>query len=164
MKSRAAAGIVSGSIAGIVMAMAMMAYMYARGQSVWTNPDLIAAMWMENGAADGRFSLATLVGFATHLATSALMGLIAVPFIKSLSFGRTILASFAYTLASYPFVFAFVLTWSNPLMVERSELVPMTAAHILFGVVLGIFYKNLFREQIRESNSTESCNERRESF
>lgn len=154
MKSRAAAGIVSGSIAGIVMAMAMMAYMYARGQSVWTNPDLIAAMWMGNGAADGRFSLATLVGFATHLATSALMGLIAVPFIKSLSFGRTILASFAYALASYPFVFAFVLTWSNSLMVERSELVPMTAAHILFGVVLGIFYKNLFREQIRESNST----------
>jgi hypothetical protein len=28
-------------------------------------------------------------------------------------------------------------------MVERSELVPMTAAHILFGLVLGFVYKIL---------------------
>lgn len=143
MKNKAAAGIISGSIAGLVMALAMMAYMYLTGRSVWTNPDLIAAMWMGNGAADGRLSPAALIGFATHMATSALMGLIAVPFIENLSFGRTILASFTYALASFPFVFAFILTWANPLMVERAELVPMTAAHTLFGVVMGIVYNRL---------------------
>ena len=51
------------------------------------------------------------------------MGIIAVPFIWDLSFGRTVLIAVAYALASYPFVFAFILTWANPLMVERAELV-----------------------------------------
>ncbi len=122
------------------MAIAMMAYMYLTGRSVWTNPDLIAAMWMGNAIANGSFSTATLVGFLTHEATSALMGIIAVPFIWNLSFGRTVLISVAFALASYPFVFAFILTWANPLMVERSELVTMTAAHILFGLVMGVLY------------------------
>ncbi len=143
MKNRYAAGALAGIIAGMTMAMAMMAYMYLTGRSVWTNPDLIAAMWMGSDAPDGLLSGATLVGFLTHEATSALMGVVAVPFIKNLSFRRAILASVAFALASYPFVFAFVLTWANPLMVERSELVPMTAAHILFGLVLGFVYKIL---------------------
>lgn len=140
MKNRLAAGAFAGIVAGAVMAMAMMAYMYLTGRSVWTNPDLIAAMWMGNAVANGSFSTATLVGFLTHEATSALMGIIAVPFIRNLSFGRTVLIAVAYALASYPFVFAFILTWANPLMVERSELVPMTAAHILFGLVMGAAY------------------------
>ena len=46
MKNRFAAGALAGIIAGMTMAMAMMAYMYLTGRSVWTNPDLIAAMWM----------------------------------------------------------------------------------------------------------------------
>ncbi len=114
--------------------------MYLTGRSVGTNPNLIAAMWMGNAVANGSFSTATLVGFLTHEATSALMGIIAVPFIWDLSFGRTVLIAVAYALASYPFVFAFILTWANPLMVERAELVPMTAAHILFGLVMGFLY------------------------
>jgi len=144
MKNRFAAGAVSGIIAGLIMAIAMMAYMYLAGRSVWTNPNLIAAMWMGNGAAaDNSLSIATLIGFLTHEATSALMGIVAVPFIKNLPKGQTILVSIAYALASYPFVFAFVLTWANLLMVERTELIPMTAAHILWGLVFGIFYRLL---------------------
>jgi len=38
------------------MAIAMMAYMYLTGRSVWTNPDLIAAMWMGNALANGSFA------------------------------------------------------------------------------------------------------------
>lgn len=143
MKNQFAAGAAAGIIAGIIMAMAMMVYMYLTGRSVWTNPDLIAAMWMGNDAADGSLSIATFIGFLTHEATSALMGTVAVPFIKNLPKNRTILVSIAYALGSYPFIFAFVLTWANPLMVARAELVPMTAAHILFGVVFGILYLKL---------------------
>ena len=90
-----AAGAFAGIVAGAVMAIAMMAYMYLTGRSVWTNPDLIAAMWMGNAVANGSFSTATLVGFLTHEATSALMGIIAVPFIRNLSFGRTVLIATA---------------------------------------------------------------------
>jgi hypothetical protein len=122
------------------MAMAMMGYTALRGRSVWTNPNLIAAMWMGNDVADGRWTPATVVGFATHMATSALMGWVALPFIAGLSPGRTILASASYALASYPLVFATVLSWANPLMIGRTELVPMTGAHLLFGLVMGATY------------------------
>ncbi len=127
------------------MALGMMGYQYACGRSVWTNPNLIAAMWLSDDVADGQLTGATAVGFATHMATSALMGWIAIPFIRDLPPVRTVLASASYALASYPLVFALVLTWANPLMVARSELVPMTTAHILFGVVLGLLYLRFTR-------------------
>lgn len=141
MESKLKAGTIAGIIAGLVMAMAMMAYMYLTGRSVWANPNLIAAMWTGNEAAGGGFSTATIIGFLTHEATSALMGVVAVPFIKNLPARQTILVSIAYALGSYPFVFALILSWANPLMVERAELVPMTVAHILFGFIFGISYR-----------------------
>jgi len=139
-KGRAAAATGAGTIAGLVMAVAVMGYLYVRGRSVWTNPNLIAAMWLGDDVADGRLTGATAVGFATHMATSALMGWVAVPFLRDLPPGRTVLVAVSYALASYPLVFATVLIWANPLMVQCSELVPMTLAHVLFGVVLGLVY------------------------
>lgn len=147
MRSRVSAGIIAGSVAGLVMAMAMMGYMYWTGQSVWTNPDLIAAMWMGPEVADGRLTLATLVGFMTHMATSALMGVIAIPFIYKLPPWRTMLAAFSYALASYPVAFATIMSWADPVMVERTRLIPMAAAHALFGIVLGAVYLWLRRER-----------------
>ncbi len=130
-------GVLAGAVAGLVMAVAMMGYMLVRQQSVWTNPNLIAVMWMGPGAADGEFGVATMVGLATHMATSMLMGLIGLAFIAALPRGRTMLAAFAYAVASYPVAIAFVMTWANPLFVERAHVVPMTIAHIVFGVVYG---------------------------
>ena len=143
MRSYFAAEAIAGTIAGAIMAMAMMVYMYLIGESVWTNPNLISAMWLGNQAANGSLSTATFVGFFIHEATSAVMGIIAVPFIKNLPIWRMLIVSIAYALASYPLVFAFVLTWANPIMVERSELIPMTVMHILFGLTMFIFYKIL---------------------
>lgn len=143
MRTRAGAGVVAGLAAGITMAAFMMAWMVASGQSVWTNPNLIAVMWVGREAALGGFSSATVLGFVTHLATSALMGVIALAFIRDLPPARTMLAASAYALASYPFAFAFVMTWANPLMVERTDLIPMTLAHMVFGVVLGAVYLRL---------------------
>ena len=137
--SRAWAGVLAGFVAGAVMAMGMMAWMAVQGKSVWTNPNLIAVMWTGAPPAAG-FSGATVVGFVTHELTSALMGWIAVPFVRDLPPARTVLAGFAYALASYPLVFALVLTWANPLMVAQTSLVPMTLAHTGFGVVLGGVY------------------------
>ncbi len=143
MRSRISPGVVAGLVAGAVMALFMMGWMVASGKSAWTNPNLIAMMWVGREAALGGFSSATLLGFATHMATSALMGVIALPFIRDLPPARTVLAAFAYALASYPFAFALVMTWANPLMVERTDLVPMALAHMVFGVVLGAVYLRL---------------------
>jgi len=137
------ASVVAGVAAGAVMAAFVMAWMAASGKSVWTNPNLIAVMWVGRGDALGGFSGATVLGFATHMASSALMGWIAVPFVRDLPPVRTLLAAFAYALASYPLVFALVMTWANPLMVERTDLVPMALAHAVFGVVLGAVYLRL---------------------
>ncbi len=140
MKTETSAAIAAGIVAGAVMAITMMAWMALNGESIWTNPNLIAVMWVGREAALGGFSGATLLGFATHMATSALMGWIALAFIRDLTPGRTMLAAFAYALASYPFAFALIMTWANPLMVEKTGLVPMALAHMLFGIVLGAVY------------------------
>lgn len=137
---RTTAAALAGAAAGIVMSMAMMMYMAATGRSIWAMPNLIAAMWLGRGAAGETLSYATAVGFLTHLATSVAMGVVAVSFIRDLPPWRTILAGFTYAVASYPVIFAFVLTWANPLMVQRAGLVPMTAGHALFGVVMGATY------------------------
>ena len=133
----------AGLVAGAIMAVFMMVWAAAQGESVWMNPNLIAVMWVGRGDALGGFSGATVLGFATHMASSALMGWIAVPFVRDLPPVRTLLAAFAYALASYPLVFALVMTWANPLMVERTDLVPMTLAHSVFGLVLGAVYLRL---------------------
>jgi len=134
---------VAGLVAGAIMAVFMMVWAAAQGESVWMNPNLIAVMWVGRRAALGGLSWATALGFATHMATSALMGWVALPFVRGLPPGRTVLAAFAYALASYPLVFALVMTWANPLMVERTDLVPMTLAHSVFGLVLGAVYLRL---------------------
>jgi hypothetical protein len=129
--------VVAGALAGLVMAMLMMAYMGLIGQSIWTNPNLIAVMWLGEGVATGAFGVPTLVGFATHMAASMLMGIIAIPFVAELPGRRTMLAAVSYALASYPVAIASVMSWANPLFVARSDVVAMTIAHAVFGVVFG---------------------------
>lgn len=142
---RIVAAMVAGIAAGIVMSAVMMAYMAARGQSVWRMPNLIAAIWMGEAVAGAELGTPTLVGLITHVATSALMGLIAIPFIKDLSPTRTVLAAFAYAVASYPVAFSAVISWANPLMMEHTHMIPMTIAHCVFGVVLGLVWLGLGR-------------------
>jgi hypothetical protein len=118
----------------------MMMYMAVHGESVWTNPNLIAVMWVGPSAVRGGFGWPTIIGFATHMATSLVMGVVGVVFIASLPPRRTLLAALAYALASYPVVVGFVMTWANPLFVERTTIVPMTIAHAVFGAVYGAVY------------------------
>lgn len=125
------------AVAGLVMAMLIMAYMALVGQSIWTTPNLIAVMWLGESAATGAFGVNTMIGFATHMATSMLMGEIAIPFVAGLPAGRTILAALSYALASYPVAIAAVMSWANPLFVDRTDVVPMTVAHAVFGLVFG---------------------------
>lgn len=140
------AGLISGAIAGMVMSLAMMSMMMANGKSPWMMPNLISAMWLGPQAAGGQAGWSTILGFSTHLVTSMVMGLVAVPFIKDLSPVRTLLASISYAVASYPVVFAAVLTWANPLMVEKAPLVPMTIGHAIFGLTLGASFLWLKRQ------------------
>ncbi len=137
------AGGIAGAIAGAVMALAMMLYATATVGSPWVNPNLIAAMWLGPHVAGTRLTGATLLGFGTHMITSALMGVVAVPWIYRLPTWRSLLAALAYALASYPLVFAAVMSWADAIMVQRAGLVPMAAAHALFGLVLGALYVRL---------------------
>ena len=142
-EARYGAAAVAGLIAGTIMSMAMMLVALLRGQSVWTMPNLIAAMWFGPSVATGPFGLPTLAGFLTHEATSALMGMIAVPFIGGLQGGRVLLVSLAYALASYPLVFSLVMTWANPAMYRRAPMFQMTWGHLIFGAVFAIAYAKL---------------------
>lgn len=137
---RYSAGAVAGIIAGTLMAMAMMLVAMLRGESVWRLPNLIAAMWVGPETVTGSLGLPTLVGFLTHEATSALMGIIAVPFVTGLPARRVLLVSLAYALASYPLVFALVISWANPLMYQSVPMLQMVWGHLLFGAVFGIAY------------------------
>jgi len=139
-RPRYGAAVVAGVIAGTAMSMAMMLLALFRGESVWMLPNLIAVMWLGPNVATDALGLPTVVGFLTHEATSALMGVVAVPFVARLSTGRTLLASLAYALASYPLVFSLVISWANPLMFQRASMIQMTWGHLLFGTVFGAAY------------------------
>lgn len=131
------AGMIAGSLAGLFMAAAMMAYMHATGRSAWTNPNLIAALWTRQASPGGKLTTDTIAGFAVHLGTSATMGMIAIPFIADLPGWRTILVAVAYSLASYPLVLSAVISWADRPMFNTSNFIPLTAAHALYGIVLG---------------------------
>ncbi len=143
------AAVVAGLIAGTVMSMAMMLIALLRGQSIWSMPNMIAAMWLGPQVATASFGLPTMVGILTHETTSALMGLIAVPFVAGLSGGRVMLVSLAYALASYPLVFSLVMSWANPTMYQRAPMVQMTWGHLIFGAVFGLVYAKLALRPVR---------------
>ncbi len=138
-------GAVAGVIADTVMSMAMMTIAILRGDSVWALPNLIAAMWFGPGAGTGTLGLPTIAGFATHEATSALMGAIAVPIVDGLPGGRLFVVSLAYALASYPLVFSLVLSWANPTMYTHAPMMQMTWGHLIFGAVFAMAYLRLTR-------------------
>lgn len=131
---------VAGVIAGTAMSMAMMVVASLRGQSVWMLPNLIAATWLGPNVATDAPGFPTMVGFLTHEATSALMGVVALPFIATLSRPRVLLVSLAYALASYPLVCSLVMSWANPLMYQRAPMIQMTWGHLIFGAVFGSAY------------------------
>ncbi|MGI8545882.1 MAG: hypothetical protein ACR2M1_00885 [Gemmatimonadaceae bacterium] len=73
----------------------------------------------------------------------ALMSVVAVSFAAGLPQWRILLVSLTYAPASHPFVFTFVLTWANLLMIQRTGLVEMTASHAFSGVTFGALYPML---------------------
>ena len=125
------------------MALAMMSYLAWQGRSIWTNADLIAAMWYGERVADGTLTVATLVGMATHFITSALMGMAAVPFISGLPRWKLLLNSLSYAVASYPLVFATIMIWADPIMFRNAAMLPMTVMHAIFGIAFGLLYSTL---------------------
>ncbi len=134
------AGAGAGLMAGTVMAMAMMMLALFRNQSIWTMPNLIAAIWLGPDVATGQLGFPTFAGFLTHEVTSTLMGVIALAWVAGLEGRRLLLASLAYALASYPLVFSAVISWANPVMYERTSMIVMTGAHLLYGIVFAAGY------------------------
>ncbi|MBA3297657.1 MAG: hypothetical protein H0U19_12060 [Acidobacteria bacterium] len=145
MRTRVWRAAIAGIVAGIVMAAFMMLYMAVWGDSVWTNPNLIAVMWLGSQVADGQFGWATLIGFTTHMGASALMGMIGLVLILDLPPRRVMTASVTYALASYPVAIAFIMAWANPLFVARTQVLPMTVAHGVFGLTYGAVFLALNR-------------------
>lgn len=133
------AGAIAGLIAGTVMSMAMMLLALLMGESVWTMPNCIGAMWFGGRVGEG-LGLQAVAGMLTHEVTSTLMGVVAVPFVAGLPGGRVLLISLAYALASYPLLFSLLMSWANPQMFERAGMVQMTWAHLLFGTVFAVCF------------------------
>jgi uncharacterized membrane protein len=138
----ALAGTVAGVIAGLLMSMLMMWFSARSGYSVWHIPNLIAAMWLGEKAIVERFMGGTTVlGFATHVATSALMGVI-FPFWTGnpQSYVFSVLLGIVYAVASYPIVGQFVMRWVDPQFLKQTDPLQMTLGHAFFGVVMGATY------------------------
>lgn len=127
-------GAVAGLVAGTVMSMGMMLLSMLGGDDIWMMPNCIGAMWFDGRVAEGP-GLQAVAGFITHEVTSTLMGVVAVPFLAGSPRRRVLPISVIYVLASYPLLFSLVMTWANPQMFERAEMVPMTWGHLLFGAV-----------------------------
>ncbi len=134
------AGAGAGLVAGTVMAMTMMMFAISRHQSIWTMPNLIAAMWFGPAVATGQAGLPTLAGFLTHEVTSTLMGMTALAWVAGLTGRRLFLASLAYALASYPLVFSTVISWANPTMYQRAPMMDLTWGHMIYGMVFAAVY------------------------
>ena len=115
------------------------AHRLLRGDSPRGIPNMIATMWL-GGAADGGLGVPPMIGMVTHMATSGLMGIVAVPFVAVLPRWRVLLVSLAYALASYPLVFSLVMRWANPLMYERAPMFDMTWGHAVFGVTFAVAF------------------------
>ncbi|MDQ3242390.1 MAG: hypothetical protein M3Q09_01495 [Gemmatimonadota bacterium] len=139
------AGAGAGLVAGTVMAMAMMMFAISRHQSIWTMPNLIAAMWFGPPVATGQPGFPTIAGFLTHEVTSILMGMIALAWVAGLTGRRLFLASLAYALASYPLVFSTVISWANPAMYQRAPMIDMTWGHMIYGMVFAVAYTFIVR-------------------
>jgi hypothetical protein len=139
------AAIVSGLIAGLVMSIFSMSVSMRKGLGLWHMPNLISCMWFGPESFNDQFSFKTIIGLLTHMITSMAMGIVAIPFVEGKKRTGMFLSSYAYSLASYPFVFTFVLSWANPLMYNQTDFSMMTIGHSLFGIVLGasfIYFRN----------------------
>lgn len=147
------AGLTAGFAAGLVRSVALMSYLAVENESIWTYFNLMGAIWQGPEVAHGQFVTATVAGMAIHLIASMLLGVAAIPFIDGLAGWKLLLNAFTYGLAAYPFIFAFVLSWANPVMVERMNLVAISGGQALFGIVLGVTYAMLCgREASRMQN------------
>lgn len=134
-----ATGAIAGLVAGTVMSMGMMLLSLLGGESIWTMPNCIGAMWFGGRIGEG-MGLQAMAGFLTHEATSTLMGAVAVPFVSGSPRNRVLPISIAYALASYPLLFSLLMTWANPQLFERAGMVQMTWGHLLFGTVFAACY------------------------
>lgn len=149
--SRTSAGLRAGAVAGMAMAVVLMAWTRATTGSAWRFPNLVAAFFLGDDVAGTDITLPTMLGLAMHVAASALLGAAIIPLLRDLPVRRKIATAVVAGLAAYPLVYTLILSWAHPLMVEQAELVPMTLAHAAYGGVLGAVYIRL-RQGVRASN------------
>jgi hypothetical protein len=132
--------LIAGFLAGMVMSVFTMAVTSMKGMGIWHNPNLIALMWTGQESVSEGFQLTTVLGLLTHIVTSMLMGVISIPFVENKKKLGILLSSLTYSVASYPLVFSFILSWANPKMYESVNFLIMTIGHTIFGIVLGFVF------------------------
>lgn len=132
------AGIISGLIAGAVMALVMMGHSSAAGMGLWTPIKAIAATWMGVNALVGGFGTVVL-GLATHFTCAAFWGAI----FSSLIWRREVVAAAFWEGLVYGVAVWLIMTYIglpifDQTMMPRVGLMPgwWFYDHLIYGACL----------------------------
>lgn len=111
-----------------------------RDQTVWTNANLVSTVLLGRQGLRGSFGMQTVAGLALHLVVAGLHGLLLAvllsPLVRPL---WAVNASVLFSIASYWISFGWMIGQWAPMMASRASRPAWFGAHVLFGVMLGLY-------------------------
>lgn len=140
-------GAIAGLLAGAVMVLLSPLLSLITNVDIWVPPKLIGATapWIDGATATqpGFELMPVLTGTVIHFIVSLVLGAIFGLFFRSLrlpsDFGLPVLIGLCYGLIIFGVAFFMVLPVINPTL-SGSDMGPVIAQNIVFGICLGIFY------------------------
>jgi hypothetical protein len=140
-------GAVAGFLAGAVMVLLSPLLSLITNVNIWVPPKLIAATmpWIDGATATqpGFDLVPVLTGTLIHFAVSIMLGALFGLFFRRLrlpsDFGLPVMIGLCYGLIIFGVAFFIALPIINPTL-SGSDMGPVIAQNIVFGICLGIFY------------------------
>lgn len=113
------------------------------GKGLWLAPKLIGTIAIGPAAAENphRFDLAAVLwGFGLHALTSAAMGIMYAILLRLPYLGNApLLTAFGYAFISWMVAQYILIPSLSSTMAEQSSPLGLAVAHLVFGMVLGLF-------------------------
>lgn len=147
-RATAAQHLLAGLETGVVAALAMLAWLGFSAlwyrHSFWTAPNLLASTFYGEFALRNNFNGHTLPGLALYVLIYGSLGMLFGMAIQGRSASlRITCIGILGAVAWYYFLFGLVWKTWNPLLVLYTQDRPMFAGHVLFGMMLGRYPRNL---------------------
>jgi hypothetical protein len=137
---RLAGGLQAGVLAGLIMAGWLMLEGLRHDQTIWTNANLVSTVLAGRQGLRSTFGMHTVAGLALHLVVAGLHGLLLAvllsPLVRPL---WAVNASVLFSIASYWISFGWMIGQWAPMMASRASRPAWFGAHVLFGVMLGLY-------------------------